>query len=96
MGLSHLDFWPLSGTLSDMRQVNAREFQKAFCKVAEELGQGETVTVTKHGKLLGFFTKAPAQAPSAMPDFEANLAGTPFIGAIGDRIMSQVTDNPLS
>lgn len=86
----------MSGTMSDMRQVNAREFQKAFSKVADKLAQGETVAVTKHGKPLGFFTKAPAQGASVMPDFAANLAGVPLIGGTGQRIMSQVLDDPLS
>jgi hypothetical protein len=86
----------MSGTLSDMKQVNAREFQKGFSKVAEELGQGESVTVTKHGKPLGFFTKAPAAQAGAMPDFAANLANVPFVGPAGEKILAETADEPVS
>lgn len=81
--------------MSDMKQVNARVFQKAFSKVAEELAQGETVAVTKHGKPLGFFTKAPASSDSAMPDFEANLAGVPFIGSLGEKIIADAMNESV-
>jgi len=67
-----------------MKKANAREFQKAFSKVAQDLVQEETVAVTRHGKPLGFFTKAPERAPAAMPDFAANLTSVPFIGVTGE------------
>jgi antitoxin (DNA-binding transcriptional repressor) of toxin-antitoxin stability system len=86
----------MSGTMSDMKKVNAREFQKAFSKVADTLGQGETVAVTKHGKPLGFFTKAPAQQRTEMPDFEANLSHLPCIGPVGEKIIAESLDEPVS
>ena len=52
----------MSGRMSDMKKVNAREFQKAFSKVAQELGDGETVEVTRRGRSLGFFTKGSVRA----------------------------------
>jgi antitoxin (DNA-binding transcriptional repressor) of toxin-antitoxin stability system len=85
----------LSGTLSDMKQVNAREFQKTFSKVADELNGGETVAVTKHGKPLGFFTKAPVRTPAKMPDFAGNLARLPMIGPAGGEILADVVDESV-
>jgi hypothetical protein len=86
----------MSGSVSDMKKVNAREFQKAFSKVTEELGQGETVEITRHGKPLGFFTKAPGRAPAIMPDFAGNLASIPFIGRAGEQILAMTLDEPIS
>jgi antitoxin (DNA-binding transcriptional repressor) of toxin-antitoxin stability system len=86
----------MSGSLPDMKKVNAREFQKAFSKVAQELGQGETVEVTRHGKPLGFFTKARERRAALMPDFAANLAAVPLIGRAGEQIMAMTLDEPLS
>jgi antitoxin (DNA-binding transcriptional repressor) of toxin-antitoxin stability system len=82
--------------MSDMKQVNAREFQKSFSKVAEQLAQGETVEVTKHGKALGFFTKARARTAVRMPDFAANLAHVPSVGPAGEQLLAEVIDAPLS
>lgn len=79
-----------------MKKVNAREFQKAFSKVAEGLGQGETVEITRHGKSFGFFTKAPGRAAGRMPDFAGNLGSVPLIGPAGEAIMAQTLDEPVS
>ena len=78
-----------------MRQVNAREFQKAFSKVADELEQGQTITITKRGKPLGFFTKAPAANTVPMPDFAANLAPMPYAPEDAQRIVQEVMDDPI-
>jgi len=86
----------MSGNVPDMKIVNAREFQKAFSKVTQELGQGETVAITRHGKPLGFFTKAPERAPARMPDFAANLASVPFVGSAGEQMMTETLDEPVS
>lgn len=82
----------MSGRMSDMKRVNAREFQKAFSKVAETLAQGETVEITRRGKSFGFFTKAPGRAAVKMPDFAAALSSAPFVGAAGERIMAETLD----
>lgn len=86
----------MSGNLSDMKTVNAREFQKGFSKVTQELSQGETVAVTRRGKPLGFFTKAPERAAAHMPDFAANLGNLPFIGPAGEKIIAETLDEPVS
>lgn len=86
----------MSGMMSDMKKVNAREFQKAFSRVAEELGQGETVEITRRGKSFGFFTKAPGRAPVKMPDFASALSSAPFIGTAGERILAETLDEAVS
>jgi hypothetical protein len=86
----------MSGTMSDMKKVNAREFQKAFSKVTGQLAQGETVEITRRGKSFGFFTKAPGRAAVKMPDFAAALSGAPFIGAAGERLMAETLDEAVS
>ena len=86
----------MSGRMSDMKKVNAREFQKAFSKVAGELAQGETVEITRRGKSFGFFTKAPGCVPLKMPDFAAALSSAPFIGAAGERMMAETLDEAVS
>lgn len=82
--------------MPDMKKVNAREFQKAFSKVAQRLGQGETVEVTRRGKPFGFFTRAPERAPQTMPDFAANLANLPLIGPAGEEMLAMTLDEPVS
>ena len=79
----------MPGTMFDMKKVNAREFQKAFSKVTEELRQGETVEITRYGKSFGYFTRAPGRALVKMPDFAAALLSVPFIGKAGERIMDE-------
>ena len=43
--------------LSDMKQINAREFQKSFGRITGKLRAGESLEITKHGKVVGTFTK---------------------------------------
>lgn len=93
---NELTFIEMSGILSYMKTVNARAFQKEFSKVAQELSCGETVAVTRRGKPLGFFTKAPERSPGRMPDFAANLFNLPPIGSKGEKIMAETLDEPVS
>lgn len=86
----------MSGILSDMKKVNAREFQKAFSKVAEQLAQGETVEITRRGKSFGFFTKGSARVAGRMPDFAAALSSAPMIGEAGERMMAETLDEAVS
>jgi hypothetical protein len=91
-----LTFGEMSGKMSDMKKVNSREFQKAFSKVAEQLGDGETVEITRRGKSFGFFTKGASRAPLKMPNFAAALSSAPFIGAAGESIMAETLDEAVS
>jgi antitoxin (DNA-binding transcriptional repressor) of toxin-antitoxin stability system len=85
----------MSDIMSDMKQVNAREFQKEFSKVAEALKQGQTIAVTKRGKPLGYFTKAETRTQVPMPNFAANLENVPYSAEEGERIVSQVIDDTV-
>src|SRR5689334_12695193 len=82
----------MSDKMLDMKQVNAREFQKSFSSVTDALPQGQTIAITKRGKPLGFFTKAPAAASVPMPDFAANLASMPYSPDDAERIVREVLD----
>lgn len=83
--------------MSDMKEVNAREFQKAFSKLTTELPHGQTIAITKKGKPLGFFTKAPVPSqPVPMPDFAANLEAMPYDPKEAERIIREVLDETVS
>lgn len=83
--------------MSDMKEVNAREFQKGFSKVTAALPEGQTIAITRRGKPLGYFTKAPAHpARVPMPDFEANLASVTYDAEEAERIVREVLDDSLS
>jgi hypothetical protein len=85
----------MADIMSDMKQVNAREFQKAFSKVTNSLEKGQTIAITKRGRPLGFFTKAPAQSSIPMPDFAANLDGMPYSPEDAERIIREVFDESV-
>jgi antitoxin (DNA-binding transcriptional repressor) of toxin-antitoxin stability system len=53
------------------KTITSREFQHRFANLSSALKPGESLVVTKHGKTLGLFTKAPKQ--QAAPDYLANL-----------------------
>lgn len=82
--------------MSDMKRVNARDFQKGFSKVADSLVQGQTIAITRRGKPLGFFTKAPGKATLSMPDFAANVADMPYAPEQAEKIVREVIDEPIS
>ena len=83
--------------MSDMKEVNARELQKAFSKLTTELAQGQTIAITKKGKPLGFFTKALSNPPLAqMPDFAANLGSMPYDPKDAEKIIRELLDETVS
>jgi antitoxin (DNA-binding transcriptional repressor) of toxin-antitoxin stability system len=74
--------------MSDMKQVNARDFQKQFGQIAKGLAAGQSVKVTNHGKPVGIFTKlAPKRVK--MPDFFANLDKLGGDPKLGDQIIKE-------
>ena len=72
----------------DMKQITAREFQKAFGKLAQALSEGQTVEVTHHGKPLGQFTKGVKRKVKT-PDFLENLRQTGCDPRLGDRLLDE-------
>lgn len=57
------------------KTVTSREFQHGFSDLAAGLKPGESITITKHGKFIGSFTKAPKARKA--PDYLGNLAKHP-------------------
>jgi antitoxin (DNA-binding transcriptional repressor) of toxin-antitoxin stability system len=75
-----------------MKKIKARDFQKSFGKVSDNLKGGQSVQVTKHGKPVGVFVKS-RKPSSQMPDFMANLAGRPK--AVGNRLLREFMNESL-
>jgi hypothetical protein len=79
--------------MSNMKKkITAREFQHTFSKTANSLRAGESVTITKRGKPLGFFTKLPARQIKT-PDFLANLKKLGHSATVGDQILREFYDS---
>jgi len=74
-----------------MKKLTAREFQHQFSKTAEALKPGESVTITKHGKPLGVFTRLPKR--KIKTDFMANLANVGYSMEVGDQILKEFNDS---
>jgi len=75
-----------------MKKLTARQFQHAFSKTAETLKPGESVTITKHGKALGVFTKLPKRKIET-PDFLGNLEKLGYSVELGDQILKEFNDS---
>jgi len=74
-----------------MKKLTAREFQHQFSKTAEALNPGESVTITKHGKPLGVFTRLPKR--KIKTDFMANLEKVGYSVEVGDQILKEFNDS---
>jgi len=74
-----------------MKKLTAREFQHQFSKTAEALKPGESVTITKHGKPLGVFTRLPKR--KIKTDFMANLEKVGYSVEVGDQILKEFNDS---
>ena len=71
-----------------MKKLTAREFQHQFSKTAEALKPGESVTITKHGKPLGVFTRLPKRKIKT-PDFLGNLEKLGYSAKVGDEMLKE-------
>lgn len=83
-----VDLAPKLDKMSDMKKINAREFQKRFGQISAELGEGQAVEVTKRGKLLGRFTKIPPRRVKT-PDFVAALRQHTYSRKLGNQLLKQ-------
>ena len=77
--------------LFNMKKLTARQFQHTFSKTTEALKPGESVTITKHGRPLGVFTRLPKRRVKT-PDFLANLEKVSYSVEVGDAILKQFYD----
>ena len=81
-----------SDILSDMKQVNARDFQKTFGQLASQLKSGQSLRVTKRGKPIGIFVKV-GERQVKTPDFLANLEKHSYSQALGNQVMQEFYDS---
>ena len=72
------------------KTANSREFQHRFADLSRALKPGESITVTKHGQPLGFFTKAPR--PRKAPDYLANLEKLGHSIQTGQKLIDEICD----
>lgn len=77
----------MSDKLSDMKKINAREFQKSFGKITEGLKPGQSIQVTKHGKVVGSFTKERKKVDWAK--FENYLKKHSCPPEVGDQMLKE-------
>jgi antitoxin (DNA-binding transcriptional repressor) of toxin-antitoxin stability system len=78
----------MSESLSGMRKMAARQFQKQFSKLAETLKPGDVVQVTKHGEPLVRVTKL-GHRQIKTPNFMSYLAPLRYREQLGDRILKE-------
>lgn len=70
-----------------MKKINAREFQKRFGKISDGLKAGESVQITKHGKVVGRFIKE--QKKVKWPDILAYLEKNSCPPEVGDKMLKE-------
>jgi hypothetical protein len=75
-----------------MKKVNSRDFQKRFGQIADDLKEGQAIHVTKHGKVLGKFTKAPTRRIKT-PDFLKELQTHSYSKELGSQILKEFHDS---
>jgi hypothetical protein len=78
-----------------MKQIDSRQFQKAFGKLTGALKPGQSLLITHHGKPLGAFTKTPARKIKT-PNFLKNLEATGLDPAVGQSILDRFYDDAVS
>jgi hypothetical protein len=77
-------------TVKRARTVTSREFQHQFADLSNKLKPGESLTITKHGQPLGFFTKV-ARTRKA-PDYLANLEKLGYSAQAGQKLIDEICD----
>lgn len=69
-----------------MKKVTAREFQHHFGKLAASLKPGESIQVTRHGKVDGIYHK-PQDRAIPFPDYRQRLAEHEYSEEEGDALL---------
>ena len=77
-----------------MKKVTAREFQHHFGKLAASLKPGETLRITRNGKVDGLYQKAP-ERKIPFPDFKKRLRDHAYSAATGEALL-RTLDGTLS
>jgi len=71
------------------KTITAREFQHRFGGMAKALKPGESITVTKRGKPMGYFTRA---ATLKAPDYLGNLKKLGNSPKAGQKLIESICD----
>ena len=77
-----------------MKKVTAREFQHHFGKVTGSLKPGETLKITRNGKVDGLYQKVH-QRKIPFPDFEKRLTEHDYSEQAGEALLRSL-DGSLS
>ena len=72
------------------KTITSREFQHRFANLSSALKPGESIVVTRHGKTLGLFTKAPKHQTA--PDYLANLEKLGHSAQVGQNVIEEICD----
>lgn len=80
--------------MSNMKKVSAREFQHHFGKLTQNLKPGQSIQITKRGKIEGIYQKV-ARPAIKLPNFLEATERHPYPERIGARILKQL-DEALS
>jgi antitoxin (DNA-binding transcriptional repressor) of toxin-antitoxin stability system len=70
--------------------ISSRDFQHHFSDLAGALKPGESVNITRHGELLGTFTKAAK--PRKNVDYLSNLDKLGYSAEAGQRVIDAICD----
>jgi antitoxin (DNA-binding transcriptional repressor) of toxin-antitoxin stability system len=81
----------LSDTLSDMKKIPSRQFQKQFGKVTETLKPGDVVQVTNRGEPVVQITKLGRQR-IPKPNFAKRLAARPYPSEEGEALLRHLDE----
>lgn len=69
-----------------MKRVTAREFQHHFGKLAAALKPGESIQVTRQGKVAGIYHKPP-ERKIPFPDYRQRLSQHDYDEAAGNALL---------
>lgn len=70
------------------KTVSSREFLHSFGELSAKLRPGESITVTKHGKPVGTFTRQPK--PVKAPDFLGNMRRMGLTGEAARKLTEAI------
>ena len=71
------------------KTISARDFQHQFGGMSKALKPGESITVTKHGKPFGYFTRA---ATRKAPDYFGRLKKLGHSPKVGQKLIEAICD----
>lgn len=70
-----------------MKTVKARDIAHEFRKLNDSLKPGESIQVSKRGKVVGYYQKAGPK-PRLQPDFARRLHAASYDEATGEKLIA--------